>query len=347
MGWLERFLAGTADFLMGPIATGGRFHWLGLVAGVTIAFVAFRLAAGSQTRADGFLRFCFPRGVYAHKSTLVDWQIAYANFFFGHFFNVTWRISTAMGASLVTSWLTAIFGPVAHGWAWSAPVVVFYALVISLLSDLGYFLFHWASHVFPPLWSFHRVHHSAEVMTPLTAARVHPLERAVLGPVRAVVMAPAVGLVIYLFAGETAAPVLLALDLFSLIFFALGHVLHHSHIWVYYGPIVGRVIVSPAQHQIHHSSAPRHWDRNFAEHWSLWDALFGTIYLPKERETLSFGLAGVARQPHPGVVSAYARPFWDAAVESWKLAGRIGRHLPGRPGRAAAEIVPAAEAGGE
>ena len=31
-------------------------------------------------------------------------------------------------------------------------------------------------HKIPALWEFHKVHHSAEVMTPLTELRQHPVE---------------------------------------------------------------------------------------------------------------------------------------------------------------------------
>jgi sterol desaturase/sphingolipid hydroxylase (fatty acid hydroxylase superfamily) len=127
---------------------------------------------------------------------------------------------------------------------------------------------------------------------------------------------------------------ILGLNAMAVLFNMLGHVLHHSHVWVYFGPLVGRIIVSPAQHQIHHSALPQHLDRNFAEHWAFWDWIFGTLYLPKQRETLTFGLAGVDTQPHGNVVAAYLRPVLGAARASfaiaWRLAGRaVQRRHPG------------------
>ncbi|MDT2058797.1 MAG: sterol desaturase family protein, partial [Planktomarina sp.] len=38
-----------------------------------------------------------------------------------------------------------------------------------------YFLHRWM-HRWPILWAFHKVHHSAETMTPITVYRVHPAE---------------------------------------------------------------------------------------------------------------------------------------------------------------------------
>ena len=201
------------------------------------------------------------------------------------------------------------------------PILV-YSVAISMASDFGYFLFHWASHSFGPLWAIHKLHHSAEVMTPLTAARVHPFERIALGPIRAVTVGLLIGPAVYFYAGETSTLTILGLEALGLVFNLLGHVLHHSHVWLYFGPVVGRVIISPAQHQIHHSSLPQHLDKNFGEHWALWDWMFGTLYLPKGREPLKFGLAGYSRQPHKGLVSAYLRPVADAVIASWVVARR-------------------------
>ena len=43
-------------------------------------------------------------------------------------------------------------------------------------------------------------------------------------------------------------------------------------------------------HQLHHSAARRHRDRNMGFALSIWDQLFGTAYLPAEREHLRLGL---------------------------------------------------------
>jgi sterol desaturase/sphingolipid hydroxylase (fatty acid hydroxylase superfamily) len=151
---------------------------------------------------------------------------------------------------------------------------------------------------------------------------VHVLEHPILGVFRTITIGILMGPLLFIFGGITEFPTILGLDLAAVTFFALGHVLHHSHVWVYYGPIVGRVIVSPAQHQIHHSCLPRHLDKNFAEHWSLWDTLFGTLYLPQGRETLKLGLAGYQEQPHPGVLAANITPVVEAASQSVSMARR-------------------------
>jgi sterol desaturase/sphingolipid hydroxylase (fatty acid hydroxylase superfamily) len=318
--WIAGLAGGMRDYALAPwVEHGGRFQWVGLAAALAIAAVVWDRRAGLR----GFARHCFPAGAWLHRSTRTDISIGFVNaVLLGRAFNLAWRFSTALVASAVTYRLAAWVGPSPIGGGWGPASIVGFTLAMSLANDLGYFLFHWACHVWPPLWAIHRLHHSAEVMTPLTAARVHPLEGAILGPFRAITTGLIAGPLFWLYAGPTDLSTVFGLELSAVLFNALGHVLHHSHVWVSFGAVVGRVIVSPAAHQIHHSSLPRHLDRNFAEHWAIWDTIFGTLYLPRERETLVLGLAGHTIQPHPGVVSAYLRPVADSARA---LAGMLRR----------------------
>jgi sterol desaturase/sphingolipid hydroxylase (fatty acid hydroxylase superfamily) len=325
--WLTAFARRTLEYVFAPILDhGGRYPWFGLVAALGIAACAFLF---DRTRPKGggirgFLPFCFPPAIWRSQSAWVDLKVGFFNYFLfgGGALNVTWRFTTALFASWITVMLTAGFGPIAHHASWGPVSIVLFALAISMASDFGYFLFHWLAHVFPPLWAIHKLHHSAEVMTPLTAARVHALEHPITGPFMALTTGVLVGPLLYLYGGETTVPTIFGLDMAGAMFFLLGHNLHHSHVWVYFGPIIGRVIVSPAQHQIHHSCLPRHLDKNFAEHWAFWDTIFGTLYLPQGRETLTLGLAGYSEQPHTGVLAANIRPVVDSVITSVRMVRR-------------------------
>ena len=39
--------------------------------------------------------------------------------------------------------------------------------------------------------------------------------------------------------------------------------LQHSHMWIAFRGVLGRIIVSPAHHQVHHSANPKHFNKNF------------------------------------------------------------------------------------
>ena len=51
---------------------------------------------------------------------------------------------------------------------------------------------------------------------------------------------------------------------------------------------------SPRIHRWRHSSEPAARDNNFAGLSVICDVLFGTFYVPKERPTTTFGVAGEA-----------------------------------------------------
>jgi sterol desaturase/sphingolipid hydroxylase (fatty acid hydroxylase superfamily) len=48
--------------------------------------------------------------------------------------------------------------------------------VPALVMDAGIFAAHYLQHKVPALWEFHKVNHSAEVMTPITVYRMHPVD---------------------------------------------------------------------------------------------------------------------------------------------------------------------------
>jgi predicted lipoprotein len=93
----------------------------------------------------------------------------------------------------------------------------------------------------------------------------------------------------------------------------LGANLRHSHVWLSYGPRMERILLSPAQHQVHHSVDPRHYDRNYGTILSLWDWLGGSLYLTREREQLRFGLSAQDANHGPSAWAAVVSPIWAAA----------------------------------
>jgi len=60
---------------------------------------------------------------------------------------------------------------------------------------------------------------------------------------------------------------------------------------------------------IHHSIAPEHLYKNLGVSFSVWDWLFGTLYIPRQREQLTFGLEAGASQAHPSLWKVYTEPF--------------------------------------
>jgi len=311
--WLERLVGDTLDMLSSPI-TGikTRYHWVQLVEALILAFVVFWMARGALGVGwSGFVRFLFPKGMYSHPSSVVDYKLNFVNYLFGSWFNITWRLGTPIMVAGVVSALTWAFGPTTPMGDWGIAALVVFTIALWFIDDLGYYLAHLAAHKIPFLWAFHKVHHSAELLTIFTAGRVHPMEYAFIAPTRAATSALVLGPALYIYGSEPTLAAWYGITLWIVVSGALGEQLLHSHIWLSWGPFWDKIILSPALHQIHHSSEPRHWDKNFAGRFSVWDWLFGTLYQPNGHETFRYGIYGETRQLHAGVVSAYVRPFWD------------------------------------
>ena len=95
-----------------------------------------------------------------------------------------------------------------------------------------------------------------------------------------------------------------------------GH-LRHSRIWIAFTGPAGRILHSPAHHQLHHSIDPIHHDRNFGFALSVFDWAFGTLVVPsRTREPIAIGI-GVETELYRTVVSTLVVPFA-------RIAGRLG-----------------------
>ena len=55
-------------------------------------------------------------------------------------------------------------------------IILYYTLALVILLDLRIYLVHLAMHKIPFLWEFHKIHHSATTLNPITQYRLHPIE---------------------------------------------------------------------------------------------------------------------------------------------------------------------------
>ncbi len=217
---------------------------------------------------------------------------------------------------IANSVAAALGAPLVRGLpSWAAVAIV--TLAVWIAYEFAYWFDHLLSHKLPALWAFHKVHHSAETLSPLTLFRVHPVDSIVFYNIVAVVTGVTAGVMRWL-VGSGIAPLTLAGTNVIMIvaLFTVKH-LHHSHVWMAWRGVWGMVILSPAHHQIHHSVAPEHHDCNFGESLAIFDWLAGTLHQPKaKREPLRFGVEG-ARDPH-SVHGSLIEPFADALSLLWQ-----------------------------
>lgn len=189
--------------------------------------------------------------------------------------------------------------------------------------DAGYWLAHLAMHRIPVLWAFHKVHHSAEVMTPATEWRQHPVEFLVFPTVYGATSGTVYGLAAWAFGDAAQGQALSVQTLLMALHLATFHHVRHSHVPIAFTGLWGKILHSPAHHHLHHSSDPAHHDRNLGYLLSVWDWMAGTLVLPTGRDRLTLGL-GPDEPGHATVVGAYLLPVAEATGQMAAAARRLG-----------------------
>lgn len=264
------------------------FLFVSALLAAIVWFVAVR--PHKKTTLLGYL---FPRAVWLHPSALLDYRLIVLRGLLSFVLVVPAFLSAIALAVALARSLRHTFG-MTHN-AVSGPwVAALFTVALFVADDLTRYLLHRTMHRVPVLWELHQVHHSAEVLTPFTLQRVHPLEGFAMAVRGSITLGLVTGVFIWLFPGQVRASLVLGVDVISFAFAALGANLRHSNVWLSYGPVLERIFISPAQHQFHHSGDPEHYDRNYGAALAIWDWMFGSLLLAGRYRRLRFGLpAGV------------------------------------------------------
>ncbi|MDG2304117.1 MAG: sterol desaturase family protein [Candidatus Binatia bacterium] len=149
--------------------------------------------------------------------------------------------------------------------AWPLVFQIVLALVIGEIP--GYWL-HRLEHEWDGLWRFHATHHSAPRLYWLNAGRFHPLDTLL-------TFVPSYGLLVLLGCPE------FVLGLFTLVTGVHG-IFQHANIQLRLGAL--NWFFSMAElHRWHHSKTVFEANHNYGQTVSIWDAVFGTRFLPEDR----------------------------------------------------------------
>jgi sterol desaturase/sphingolipid hydroxylase (fatty acid hydroxylase superfamily) len=290
---------------------GGAFYWAYLLSSLTIA-VAFYFITTRRTRSrrlSDVTYYLFPSRIYRHASARLDFKFFFLSTLFYGAFVAPMALTSVSVARLVLNYLIALIGIPGAPLGSGALAAAAATLLIFIAGDFGFFLSHYLQHKVPLLWEFHKVHHSAEVLHPITAFRSHPIDQILDAASIGMMTGLAIGISAYCFGGSITPALLLGTNVFVFIFNLSGSHLRHSHIWLSYGNILNRFVVSPAMHQIHHSKASHHLDKNLGACLSIWDRVMGTLYVPSDREELAFGLADTNDRGYNSVSRLYFLPL--------------------------------------
>ena len=259
-------------------------------------------ATGQEQPAATLVHFLLPYDIYSHVSARVDVSL----YVFERILRPLWAggLILAVGVTAETAIISSLVDALGESpsldvnYAW----MMLYSFVTLLLYDFIFYVIHYAEHKVPALWVIHKVHHSAEVLTPLTRYREHVLEGPIYAAGSALAYGLAGGVFAWIFNGGITQATLFNIGLFSLIFGFNGS-FRHYHVAFHYPKWLSQWLHSPVMHHTHHSYLEKHWDTNLAAVTSIWDRLFGTLYIPEKDEPTPWGLG-------PQTQDSY-RSFWQ------------------------------------
>lgn len=247
-----------------PEARKSSLHWALLLLTPLIAIALFILRGGRGAKgADGVERPCglreyvLPAAIYSHRSARVDIGLylidrALVPFWILLFLGVLGPFVERQ----VIAFAGAAFGPspalsMNVGWQLS------YGLATLLAVDLCFFLYHLMMHRTRIGWAIHKVHHSAEVLTPLTRYREHFLEAPIVDGFVTVGAMSVSGLYAWLFNGGITQITLMNMGLLSFIY-ALNANFRHYQVCFRYPKWLEYWLQSPGMHHSHHSRLKQH-----------------------------------------------------------------------------------------
>ena len=333
---LNKFIELANEALWGvvriPFDMGVRYSVFYLAVTVLLAFLIWRY----RNEEASFLRWLLPKSVYTHRSNLLDIKLSIFNRILGQ----SGLFGALVFIPVVAFWTSRLLSGNEELQDTYAEVTFSTALFVTFLAlvslDFCKYWSHRLMHECDPLWPFHAVHHSAEVLTPLTVSRTHPMDVIVRGVIVSVIVGIFQGVVLYVFVGQVDFITIGGANFFNFFVFSLGANLRHSHIWLSFGPFFEHILVSPAQHQIHHSSAVEHHNKNYGSLFAIWDWAFGTLYIPEKRENLVWGISDGEGNPlpqeHTSMGRALILPFVQCHRKLrglWPRRATVSKHTGG------------------
>ena len=313
MGQLWSQLEGVLRY---PVLPTQRIYGLYLLSALIFAlFVFSRSAAGRSLRAAEyprrFAKFLFPASVWKSSSAWLD-----VRYFFFH--NFLWiSIFGSLGVA-ATDWATTHTSEFLLSRSGGTPLFftenyflggIIYMIFLLVVIDFTAYVIHYLQHKVSWLWAFHKVHHSATVMHPLTNYREHPIDNFCYVVGVGVITGVVAGLSNFMFGGVFSTPKIIGISVLAFAFNFLAYNLRHSHIWLRWPGKLVYVFGCPAHHQVHHSCHPEHIDRNFAFMFPVWDLIFGTFCLPETNKDVKFGLGNGEEKEFRSCLGLYFVPF--------------------------------------
>lgn len=310
------------------------WHYMSGESGVTIVLLWITIIFAGvvtyiRTKPDRWsirdlIRHFFPAEIFHHPSARADFLFWLSRRVFMPLLVLPLLISTFVAGHFAYWILSLVLGAPSHPVGPAGPVMLIAFTVTMLIAyDLSYYLYHRLQHQIPILWELHKVHHSAQVMIGVTKDRVHPIDEIMNHWWDGLIPGLCYGVWLF-FALDPVEVTVFGLNVYVLrnIILMMDFV-RHTHLKLSYGRHLSAVLLSPHYHQLHHSIAEKHWDKNFGLTLSIWDRLFGTLVIPEPNEDFVFGLTENEHDEYQSLYKLHVVPLK-------KIARRVGIAGPGR-----------------
>ncbi|MCT7576788.1 sterol desaturase family protein [Aliarcobacter butzleri] len=285
------------EYLVNP---SKRLFWIYLLSSIFLAIVYFYVTKKNS-------RLITSSKLWLHPSAKLDYYYFFLSYFINILLLVPFIVSAKTVALFVNKELYFYFDYYDNSYFSYKQIVLMYTISIFVVSDFTRYWLHRFLHTIPFLWEFHKIHHSAKVLTPITFYRVHPVENFLFGLRYSLSVGFVTGVFIYFFGAKVDIYMVFGVNIILFIFSLFGSNLRHSHIPFSYGEFIEKWLLSPKQHQIHHDK--KHFNKNFGGYIAIWDRLFGSLTLSKDVKVLKFGLRREQMKDYLSLKYLIIRPF--------------------------------------
>lgn len=276
-----------------------RIFWLYIISSIAIALFYLQINKKQY-------RINLSKKLWLHPSSLLDYKYFFISYFIKVFMIFPIVISAREVSLFTYEFLSENYDFIDVNLSYES-VIFLYTISLFVVSDFTRYWLHRFLHTIPLLWRFHKVHHSAKVLNPLTFYRVHPVENILFGFRYSLTIGVVTGVFIYLFGAMLDIYTILGANIFLVVFSFMGSNLRHSHIHLSYFKFLENIFISPKQHQIHHSK--KYFNKNYGGYLAIWDKLFGSLMLSNEVKILKFGLKNEQMKSYKNILDLLFKPF--------------------------------------
>ena len=290
------------EYLIDP---NKRLFWIYIISSILMGILYFYISKKNT-------RVILSSKLWLHPSAKLDYYYFVLSYFVNIFLLAPYILSAKSVAFYVNNFLNEHFEYFDNDLFSYTQIIFLYTITLFLISDFTRYWLHRFLHTIPFLWEFHKVHHSAKVLTPITFYRVHPIENFLFGLRYSLSAGFVTGVFIYFFGAMIDIYMVFGVNVFLFLFSTLGANLRHSHVPFAYFTFIEKWFMSPKQHQIHHST--KHFNKNYGGFISIWDRFFGSLQLSNEVKVMKFGLRKNQMPDYTSLKSLIFRPFINILV---------------------------------